>query len=287
MYQNPDPIFETLKPNFKLPAGAVDCHCHVYDDFAKYPLSDAPAYLPPSVKVADYLKMLDVLGVERAVIVHANVYGLDNSLVLDLMASSPSRFRAVALMDETISDQELERLHHAGVRGFRCNLVGKIGLTLEKAKTLGQRVKDYGWHTQFLLDIESFPNLEAVFSDFPIDIVIDHMGRPIIDKGVNAPGFQALLHFIRNDHVWVKLSAPYRTSQDVHTFKDINPFAQALVAANPNQLVWGTDWPHVNMAPSIPMPNDGLLCNLLVDWALDESTRHKVLVTNPERLYGF
>ena len=285
--QNPNPIFDTSIPRFKLPAGAIDCHCHIYDDFAKYPLCENPVYLPPAVKVADYLKMLDVLGVQRAVIVHANIYGLDNSLALDLMASAPTRFRAVALMDEAISDEEIERLHHAGVRGFRCNLVGNIGLSLEKAKILGARVKQYGWHTQFLLDIESFPNLEEVFSGFPIDIVIDHMGRPIIDRGINAPGFQALLKFIQHDHVWVKLSAPYRTSQDHLYFKDIEPFARALVAANSNQLVWGTDWPHVNMDPSIPMPNDGLLCNLLADWVPDESVREKILVNNPERLYGF
>ena len=287
IYQNPNPVFKTLKPSFKLPAGATDCHCHIYDDFKKYPLTKNPTYLPPSVTVADYLKMLDVLGVERAVIVHANVYGRDNSLVLDLMASAPLRFRAVALMDGSISDRELKRLHNAGVRGFRCNLVGNIGMTFDEAKRLGERVKQYGWHTQFLLDIESFPNLNETFDKYPIDIVIDHMGRPIVDRGIDAPGFQSLLRFIRNDHVWVKLSAPYRTSKDLSAFKDMTPFAKALVKANANQLVWGTDWPHVNMLAESPMPNDGLLCNLLSEWIPDESIRNQILAINPARLYDF
>jgi predicted TIM-barrel fold metal-dependent hydrolase len=250
-------------------------------------MTNNPAYLPPSVLIDDYLKVMNTIGIERAVIVHANVYGLDNSLALDVIASAPDRFRAIGLVDESISDRELERLHLGGVRGFRCNLVNQIGLSLEAAKKLAHRVKQYNWHTQFLLDVEKFPNLIETFSDFPIDVVIDHMGRPVIEKGVQEKGFQGLISFLKTGKGWSKLSAPYRTSKDPLFYRDIVPFAQALVEAVPDQLVWGFDWPHVNMAPGTPMPDDGELVNQIELWIQSPQSLQKIMVDNPNRLYGF
>ena len=186
-----------------------------------------------------------------------------------------------------ITDQELERLHLGGVRGFRCNLVNGIGLSLEAAKKLAHRVKQFNWHTQFLLDVQKFPNLTETFSDFPIDVVIDHMGRPVIDKGINEPGFQSLISFLKTGKAWSKLSAPYRTSKDPLFYRDMIPFAQALVEAVPDQLVWGFDWPHVNMAPGTPMPDDGELVNQIEQWIQNPLNLQKIMVDNPTRLYDF
>lgn len=286
-FQNPQPFVNTTKPNLILPKNSTDCHCHLFDDPLKYPLIKNPTYLPPTVFVEDYLKVINTIGIERSVIVHANVYGLDNSLALDVIASAPDRFRAIGLVNESISDHELERLHLGGVRGFRCNLVNQIGLSLEAARKLAQRVKQFNWHTQFLLDVEKFPNLTEIFADFPIDVVIDHMGRPIIEKGIQEKGFQSLIAFLRTGKGWSKLSAPYRTSKDPLFYRDILPFAQALVEAVPERLVWGFDWPHVNMTEGTPMPDDGELVNQIGQWIQNPKSLQKIMVDNPTTLYGF
>lgn len=285
-HKNPEPDPRTRKPSLRMPAGATDSHCHIFGPKEKYQYS-MPSYLPPQVLVEDYLRMLSIIGVERAVFVHAAIYGTDNSLVLDVIASAPSRFRAIGLINETTTDAELERLHAGGVRGFRSNLVSKRGIQLAEARRLADRVKALGWNAQFLLDAEEFPEMDQTFADFPVPVVIDHMGRPVIERGVGAPGFQALIRLLHNGHAWSKLSAPYRTSRDALRYRDIVPFAQVLIEAAPDRLVWGTDWPHVNMDRDTPMPNDGDLCDQLTAWAPDAETRKKILVDNPARLYGF
>jgi 2-pyrone-4,6-dicarboxylate lactonase len=271
---------------FAPPAGAVDAHCHIYGDEQRYPYAPDTWYLPPQVSVQDYLDVLATLGVQRAVFVHAAVYS-DHSLILDTMAAHPGRFRGVAQLRESVTDAELAQLHAGGVRGFRANLVSGNGMKLEGAQRLARRVAQYGWHVQFLIDCEALPQMDALFADFPLNVVIDHMGRPDTALGVEAPGFQALLRLLRGGRAWCKLSAPYRTARVQPGYSDIDPFARALVAAAPDRLVWGSDWPHVNMEQGKPMPSDGALLDKLADWAPDEATRRKILVVNPERLYGF
>ena len=271
---------------FTPPAGAVDAHCHIYGDEQRYPYALDTWYLPPQVTVQDYLAVLATLGIERAVFVHAAVYS-DHALILDTMAAHPGRFRGVAQLRESVTDAELEGLHAGGVRGFRANLVSGNGMKLEGAQRLARRVARYGWHAQFLVDCEAFPQMDALFADFPLDVVIDHLGRPDTALGPEAPGFQALLRLLRAGRAWCKLSAPYRTARIQPGYGDIGAFARALIAAAPDRLVWGSDWPHVNMEPGKPMPQDGALLDKLADWAPDEATRRKILVANPERLYGF
>ena len=147
------------------------------------------------------------------------------------------------------------------------------------------RVARLGWHAQFLMDIENFPDLDRIAAEFPSVMMIDHMGRPDVTKGVDAPGFQALLRALKSGRVWSKLSAPYRTSRAPIPYDDIAPFARALVAAAPDQLVFGTDWPHVMMEGE--MPNTGALIEQLAVWVPDEAARKKILVDNPARLYRF
>ena len=279
------PDLNTKKSNFTLPPGATDCHAHVFGPSAKYGYAPDRFYSPPQVFLQDYLNMLAVLGIERAVLVQSMIHGTNNGVIVDAIAESQGRLGGVALIGENISDAELERLAASGIRGFRANLVAGIGVQFAVAKKLAERVKELGWHVQYLLDIENFPDLDRVLADFPVEVVIDHMGRPDTRRGVNAPGFQALIRLLRSGRGWSKLSAPYRTSTGAFPYTDITPFAHALVAAAPDRLLWGTDWPHVTL--DSPMPNDGDLCSQLAVWVPDAHTRRQILVDNPQRLYGF
>lgn len=279
------PDLKPRKPSFALPAGAADCHAHVFGQRDTYGYAAGRLYTPPPVFLPDYLAMLDALGIERAVAVQSGVHGTNNSVIVDAIAQSRDRLKGIALIDETISDAELDQLAAAGVRGFRSNLVAKTGVQFDAAKKLALRIERLGWHVQFLLDIENFPDLDKVLADFPVEVVIDHMGRPDTRRGTNAPGFQALIRLLQSGRGWAKLSAPYRTSAQTFPYADIVPFAHALVAAAPDRLVWGTDWPHVML--DTPMPNDGDLCDQLAVWAPNAVTRDKILVDNPQRLYGF
>ena len=158
-------------------------------------------------------------------------------------------------------------------------------MQFEAARKLAARVAPLGWHAQFLMDVENFPDFDRIADAYPCEMVIDHMGRPEVGKGVNAPGFQALVRALKNGRAWSKLSAPYRTSRGAIPYDDITPFAHALVAAAPERLVFGTDWPHVMMDGE--MPNTGTLVERLASWVPDAATRQKILVDNPAKLYGF
>jgi predicted TIM-barrel fold metal-dependent hydrolase len=285
----PGPDLNPCKPSFAMPPGATDSHAHVFGERAKYGYADDRQYTPPPVFLQDYLAMHDAVGFARGVIVQSGVHGTNNSVIVDAMAQtcaqSQGRLRGIALLREDISDAELDALDKAGVRGFRANLVARVGVQFDAAKKLAARVARLGWHAQFLMDIENFPDFDRIATAFPSDMVIDHMGRPDPAKGVNAPGFQALIRALRSGRVWTKLSAPYRTSRLAVPYDDLTPFAQALVAAAPDQLLFGTDWPHVMMEGE--MPNTGALVEQLAVWAPDATTRKKILVDNPARLYGF
>lgn len=281
---SPDP--HHLKPSFVLPPGATDCHAHVFGERARYGYADNRLYTPPpGLLLKDYLAMLDAIGFARGVMVHTGVHGTNNQVILDAMAQTGGRLRAIALLREDVTDSELEALDKAGVRGFRANLVAKIGVQFEAAKKLAARVARLGWHAQFLLDIEDFPDFHRIAAQFPCEMVIDHMGRPDVAKGINAPGFQALIRALKSGRVWSKLSAPYRTSRAPIPYNDMTSFAQALVAAAPERLVFGTDWPHVMMEGA--MPNTGTLVEQLGTWVPDRKRRDAILTDNPARLYRF
>lgn len=279
------PDLNTKKPKFKLPPGAADCHVHVLGPREKYQYSPERLYTPPDVFLQDYINMLDALECDRAVLVQSGIHGVHNEVIVDALAQYPDRLRGIALINERITDAELDKLAAAGVRGFRANLHHKIGVQFDAAKRLAARVKRLGWHVQFLLDIEDFPDIDRVLGDYPVEVVIDHLGRPDTRRGTGAPGFQALLRLLQGGRAWAKLSGPYRKSAGGFPYADLDPFAHALVATAPDRLVWGTDWPHVML--DSPMPNDGDLCDLLAVWVPDAQVRSQILVDNPQRLYGF
>ena len=281
----PSPDRNPRKPSFALPPGATDSHAHVFGEREKYAYAADRQYTPAPVFLKDYLAMHDAVGFARGVVVQSGVHGTNNNVIVDAIAQSHGRLRGIALLREDIADAELDALDQAGVRGFRANLVAKVGVQFDAAKKLAARVARLGWHAQFLLDIENFPDFDRIAAEFPAEMVIDHMGRPDVAKGVNAPGFQALIRALRSGRVWTKLSAPYRTSRAPIPYDDLTPFAHALVAAAPQQLVFGTDWPHVMMEGE--MPNTGTLVEQLAVWAPEAATRTRILVNNPARLYRF
>lgn len=284
------PDFEPREPKLALPAHSCDCHAHILGPAVRYPYSAARVYTPPDCLLPDYRRMLDTLGVERAVLVQPSVYGTDNTVMLEALKSDRAHLRGVAVVPEDISGQDLHVMHNDGIRGVRVNIVDvkdrKPGtLPLASLKKLAQRIEPFGWHIEFLMHVDEFADLAHTLASFPVDTVLGHLGYMRTDKGLNAPGFKSLLKAVDNGRCWVKLTGPYRISTSGMPHADVIPFAHALIKANPDSVVWGSDWPHV-MAKGA-MPNDGDLVDLLADWIPDAGVRQKVLVENPQRLYGF
>jgi len=287
----PDP--HPRKPGFALPPLACDSHAHVCGPADRYPYWPGRIYTPPDALASDYRRLLDALGIERGVVVQPSFYAADNRALLAALASDPVRLRGVAVVEPDIADAELERMHAAGVRGVRCNIVdlkeGKGRLPLEMLERLAAKVRPFGWHLEFLLHVDEFPDLDRLLDGFPVDVVFGHLGYMKTEKGVGTPGYQALLRLLRGGRAWVKLTGPYRISSGLFPYADVPPLAQLLVETAPDRIVWGSDWPHVALPGAIKgaMPNDGDMCGLLSSWVPDEGARHKVLVDNPAKLYGF
>lgn len=284
------PDFGPRKPRLALPANATDCHAHILGPAARYSYSPARVYTPPDCLLPDYRRMLDTLGLARAVLVQPSVYGTDNAVMLEALAADPKRLRGVAVISEGLAGADLHLMHNAGVRGVRVNIVDvkdrKPGtLPMEALQKLARRIEPFGWHIEFLMHVDEFPHLHRMFASLPVDVVLGHLGYMRTDKGIDAPGFKALLKAVDTGRCWVKLTGPYRISTGGMPHGDVTPFAHALTRANPDSIVWGSDWPHVMMKGA--MPNDGDLADLLSEWIPDASTRQKVLVENPKRLYGF
>ena len=256
---------------------------------AVYPYAASRVYTPDDCLLPDYRHMLAALGVERAVLVQPSVYGTDNRALIGALATDPTRLRGVAVVAADAGEAAISALHAAGVRGIRINVVdvreGRGHLPLDAWRDLARRIEPLGWHVEFLLHVDEFPHLAEALADFPVPVVFGHFGYQPSARGIDTPGFGALLELVRARRAWVKLTGPYRISANPLPHADLIPYARALVAAGPSQLLWGSDWPHVMVRG--PMPNDGKLADLLADWLPDEDLRAEVLVANPARLYGF
>ena len=276
----------TRKPQTRFPAGATDCHAHVFGPQQRFPYVANAAYIAPDALTTDYVAMLKNNGCDRGVLVQPSVYGTDNSCMVDALRSGLHALRGVAVVEADVSDRELEDLHAAGVRGVRINLASATeGLTLADGERLAPRLKALGWHLQFYLDLPKVPETEAQLARLPITIVIDHFARCPAQDGVDSPAFKALLRLVGRDNCYAKAMGPYFISKNAPLYPDVTPLARALVAAAPDRIVWGTDWPHPGARAL--MPEDPLLAEMLATWVPDETLRRKVLVENPARLYGF
>jgi len=272
-------------PDFVVPPLACDSHAHIIAVDPDYPMVAGRSYTPHAASPEQYLAMLDAQGMARGVLVQVSVHGTDNRYMVEALRAHPQRLRGVAVVAPEVSDRELQALHDAGVRGLRINVLFGGGIGFDAMETLARRIAPMGWHLQFLADARQFDaDLLQRLRRLPCPGVIDHMGHVAAADGTQAPGFQALLHLVRDAGFWVKLSGAYRLSQDFERFRDVVPLAQALVAAAPDRVVWGSDWPHVDQQR---MPNTGGLRNGLARWVPDRAVRDRILVANPSVLYGF
>lgn len=277
--------FDKLKaPKRRLPAGSVDAHFHVFEDPVRYPYTENRSYTPTLAPWEAFQKMNDLIGADRAVLVHPSVYGHDHATFVDTLKAHPDRLRGVAVLPTMATDNEIASLDAIGAKGTRLNVLFAGGNELNDAKALAERVAPFGWHLQFLADVAANPDLPSWASTLGVPVVFDHFGHPSVPD-VNHAGFRNLCALIREGQAWVKISGAYRVVEATNRYEAIRPFVDALVSANPDRLVWGTDWPH----PSIPepMPDDVDLADLVLEWLGDTALQEKVLVRNPEVLYGF
>lgn len=280
-----NPIAETRRPRVAFPPGATDCHAHIFGPQDRYALLPETHFVPPVCPLSDYVRMLRTLGCERAVLVQPSVYGTDNAAIAEALQSGEFPLRGVAVVSADVTDRELERLHAIGFRGIRVNTASATpGLKIEDAPRIAERIRHLGWHLQFFVNLRDDPGIADVLAKLPVNVVIDHFGRIAVNDGLDAPPFRALLELVRRDHCYAKLMGPYFVSDDPR-FADVAPFARAMVAAAPERIVWGTDWPHPSAKEKLP--NDGDLADLLLDWVPDEAARNRILVENPQRLYAF
>lgn len=286
----PSADLQPKKPLQRLPEGSCDTHAHLFGPAARYPYQPGRAYTPPDATSQQYRNMLSTMGFTRAVLVQPSVYGTDNRLMLDYLAhlqpNDDVAWRAVAVVDAQITDAELEHMHALGVRGIRINLVFPGGITFDDVLSLAKRIEQLGWHIQFLVDVSTFDRLVDRLASLPVPAVVDHMGHMPTHKGLAHPGFQSLLQLVQSGDAWVKLTGPNRISGlQCPPFVDVDPFFLALVNANIDRCLFGTDWPHVQLPT--PVPNDGDLVNEFLRLVPDPVARTKVLVQNPARLYDF
>jgi predicted TIM-barrel fold metal-dependent hydrolase len=286
-------------PPFAL-AGICDCHTHVFPPASQFPFAANRHYTPDTASVESLLAMHRDIGVERVVIVHPSPYGDDNSSLLWAMRTIGKNARGVAVISDTTSTEMLNTLHQGGVRGTRLNLetVGQNDPSIAQQQLLrtAKQVAPLGWHIQMYTNLGVIVGLHETIMQSAATVVIDHFGRLNAAAGLNQPGFDALLSLVRSGKVYVKLSAGYRVSE-VSGYSDLDPFAEALIAANPDRMLWGTDWPH-------PFPPKGTVRNpALIEkshpednmaairrvarWAKTQDIAKKILVDNPARLYDF
>jgi 2-pyrone-4,6-dicarboxylate lactonase len=279
---------EIIKQTFKLPINACDSHCHVFGPAAQFPYSDIRKYTPKDAPKEELFALHKQLGFTRAVLVQASCHGTDNSAMVDMLNHAKGRYRGVAIIDEECSDEELNRLHVAGVRGIRFNLLTRLVdiKPHEYYVSLAERVAKLGWHIVVYFESENLEKFESTIKEFKTPIIIDHMGRPDVSQGVMSENFQRICRLVahRKD-IWIKVSCVERVSQQGAPYSDVIPFAKYLVDHFPDQVLWGTDWPHPNMEPNIP--NDALLVNNLPLIASTTELQKKLLVDNPHRLYQF
>jgi 2-pyrone-4,6-dicarboxylate lactonase len=277
------------EPQLLLPDYACDCHAHVFGPADRYDYNANRIYTPPDALPRQYRRLLDKLGVARGVLVQPSVYGTDNSAMTDALMLDPERLRGVAVVGDNVTDDELQALNAAGVRGLRWNVVdireGNTRLPIKKLRELAERIEIMGWHLELLVHVDEYPNLERDLAGFPVDLVFAHMGYMRAERGVDNPGFRSLLSLVENGRAWVKLSAPYRVTTSALPYPEAIPFAKALVDAAPDRVLWGTDWPHVMLKGK--MPNDGDLTDLLSQWVPNAELRKRILVENPAKLYAF
>jgi predicted TIM-barrel fold metal-dependent hydrolase len=288
------PVAQPKKPRLAPPPGAWDAHAHIFGPSDKFPYTPGRGYTPPDAPAETYIALLDRLGFARGLIVQGNAHGFDNRALIDALARYPQRLRGIAIADTSIEPETLRDWHRTGLRGLRFHLFSDAGrpgyvrgVGLDVFETFRKTMADLGMVMQVFCDwrlmAEVAPVLRAIARDMPV--IVDHMLNIPAARGVNDPNFQALVKLAGEGHAYVKLSAAYRLSDRFPDYADARPFHDALVAANPERLLWGTDWPHTSIAAAV-MPDDGHLFDLFCAWTADEKVRRRILIDTPAKLFG-
>ncbi|WP_454630237.1 amidohydrolase family protein [Bradyrhizobium cenepequi] len=287
--------------NFDVPAGACDCHTHIHGDPEKFPFFTGRVYTPEPASPEEMSALHKALGIERVVIVTPSVYGTDNSATRFGMMARGATARGVAVIDDKTPESDLDAMQKDGFRGIRINLAtgGVNDPNVGRARLSAgvDRVKARGWHVQVYTNLPLIPAVKDLVAASPVPVVFDHFGGAQAALGVEQPGFADMVELVKSGKAYVKISGAYRASKLAPDYQDAIPLAKALIAANPDRIVWGTDWPHPDtVVPAgkqvtdvVPLYqiDDGRLLNQLAVWAPDAATRKKILVDNPARLYGF
>lgn len=280
-HQNPS------RPEFRPPPGAVDAHCHVFGPAASFPFAPERKYTPADAPRERLWALRDYLGFERNVLVQASCHGADNRALVDALEDSGGRARGVAVVARDVTDSELHALSVAGVRGIRFNFLKRLAdpPPPQTLLPLIDRVRQLGWHVVLYFEAADLPDLYEFIAALPTIVVIDHMGRPDVSLDPDGPEFGLLLRLLtENQQVWCKVSCPERLSKvGPPDYKDVVPFATRVVAAIPDRVLWGTDWPHPNMKSH--MPDDGKLVDFIPHIAPTGELQRQLLVDNPRRLY--
>ncbi len=287
--------------DFDVPAGACDCHTHIHGDPEKFPFFADRVYTPEAASPEEMSALHRALHIERVVIVTPSVYGADNSATLFGMKARGPTARGVAVIDDKTTEADLDAMGQAGIRGIRLNLAtgGVNDPSVGRPRFLAavERVKARGWHVQLFTSLAMISAIKDLAAASPVPVVFDHFGGAQAELGVGQPGFADLLELVKSGKAYVKISGAYRASKLAPDYPDVIPLAQALIAANSDRIVWGTDWPHPDSAPQpgrkptdvtpLYQIDDGRLFNQLPVWAPDAAIRKAILVDNPARLYGF
>ncbi|MFL6806104.1 MAG: amidohydrolase family protein [Xanthobacteraceae bacterium] len=288
------PMVQPRRPAVLPPPDAWDTHAHVFGPADKFPFAPGRGYTPPDAPVEQYVALLDHLGFAHGVVVQGNAHGYDNRVVLDALARYPDRLRGVAITDTRVAPTALRDWHRRGMRGLRFHLFAPDdrpsyvrGVGLDVFEKFRPMMRDLGWVMQVWCDWRLLPDMARTLRSLAaeVTIVIDHMLNVPATCGTDDRAFQNLLRLVGDAHVFVKLSAAYRMSTQYPDYADAQPFHAALVRANPERLIWGTDWPHPQVAAEI-MPDDGHLVDLFHRWTPDPEHRRLILVDNPARLFG-
>jgi predicted TIM-barrel fold metal-dependent hydrolase len=276
----------TELPRLKVPPNATDCHHHIYD--SRFPPDPAIKLRPGDALISDYRMLQKRIGTTRNVVVQPSTYGIDNRLLVESLETFGLKTtRGIAVVNDSVKDEELKRLDAAGVRGVRVNLAQGGGATWEMVVPLGKRFAAIGWHMQLNTMADDLFANRAVVSQVPCQLVLDHLGRLPQPMGIQHPAFGLICDLMHKEKAWVKLSGAYILSKvGPPTYADSSAIAQAYVKAAPQRLVWGSDWPHPT-APGPEKPNDAVLLDLLAEWAPNKTERERILVDNPAKLYGF
>lgn len=287
--------------NFAVPSGACDCHTHIFGDPRQFPWFAGRTYTPESASIPEMRALHQALHMDRVVIVNPSVYGTDNSCTLDAMKQLGTRARAIAVIDDKTPAAKLQEMEGEGVRGIRLNFENFGQTNPELARKAFQaaveRVAGRKWHIQIYTRLAVIESLHKEIMAAPLPVVFDHFGGARASLGTAQAGFDTMLDLVRSGKAYVKISGAYRSSDKAPDYPDIAPFAKALIAANSERIVWGSDWPHpaggtlpghsaTDIAPLFQI-DDGRLLNQLTVWAPDAGIRKKILVDNPARLYGF